>query len=664
MTFDSAKKLFSLLMIGMIFLMPVFLPVQTQAFSDVRIVFASNDFFSTGKYRFSDLKLIFGGDGTPNTYKAKLSAEEYERLQSDPAIIYSSIDAEIQSARIQVNDTYFTLNSAETSEQWYLPKIKIPEAWVYGTGSEKIKVAVIDTGIHASHLDLADGRVGAGYDVLADKAITANSNSDDNGHGTAVAGVIGATTNNKRGVAGINWDITLVPVKALDANGKGSISSIAYAIAWAANSGADIINLSVGGNSFGNDQTLNNAIIYAYERGALIVAAAGNDLLEQGINLDYSPVYPICADGGKNMVIGVAATDHNDVKATFSNYGKNCIDIMAPGRRILTTSYDPKDPKDNILVYGSGTSLAAPIVSGVAALLKSTNPFLNNDQIKNIILNSADNIDSLNRTACSNLSCNGFLGSGRINAFAALSPQPLINGTLVKENGSGLVYQISGGKKRLVYDFVFKQRNFSAGGVIQETSRQLDKFQTDIPLLPVTGTLIKGYSDPTVYYVDQDVKRPLTYLVFQSRKFSFSSVQTMPDNEVASFPTGEWYWPPDGVMVLIHDNPTVYVMDNGVKRPVTYFVFTQRQLSFVNVVKVTQDEFGHIPAAPDNYWLPPLENSMVKSETNDTVYLIQDGARRAITFEIFNARRLSFADIKVLPQAEIDVIPSGPVLNY
>jgi len=323
----------------------------------------------------------------------------------------------------------------------------------------------------------------------------------------------------------------------------------------------------------------------------------------------------------------------------------------------------PSDPSNNILIYGSGTSLAAPIVSGVAALLKSNNSSLTNTEIKNILLRSTDNIDALNQNSCLGKSCNGFIGEGRINANSALSPQPLLEGALIKEAGTGVIYYITGGKKKQVTDFVFKQRGFSQSEVLNEVNSQLSSLPTSTPMTPLEGTLVKDMTDPTVYIIHQELKRPLLNLVFHSRNFKFSDVQTMSGAELQIIPTGEWYWPPDGTMVLVTGNPTVYVMDNNVKRPVTYFVFTQRKLSFARVVTVTPDEFGHLPQSPDQYWLSPLDGTLVKSQTDPTVYLIFEGAKRALTYEAFIARNLKFTDIKTLPQAEMDVIVPGPILN-
>lgn len=615
-------------------------------------------------YSFSDLSLIFvAHDSLPETYRAKVAEGQLIALKSDQRIAYAEQDGSIVAAAIIRNDPLFTMDDLQEDRQWYLPKIKIPQAWDFAQGTNNVTVAIIDTGIHSSHIELSDGRVVEGYNTITNQVIPPQSNSDDNGHGTAVAGIMGAISDNAKGIAGINKNIRLMPLKALSADGTGNISAVASAIVWAADHGAQIINLSLGGPGFGADVTLNNAITYAYNKGVLIVAAAGNDLAANGQNLDTAPVYPVCSDNGANMVLGVAASDNMDRKAVFSNFGINCIDITAPGKKILTTAFLPSEPANNVLIYGSGTSLATPIVSGVAALVKSNNLSLTNIDLRAILLRSVDNIDSLNQTNCLDSSCNGFLGKGRINALTALSPQVISEGALVREQATSNIYLVSSTTKRLVTNFVFTQRGFNPQAVVNEVNNQLASFPLGDPVPPLDGTLIKSQSEPTVYVINQELKRPLTYLVFVSRAFNFANVVTLPDAEVAAFKLGDWYWPPDGTMVLVNNDPTVFVMHKEVRRPVTYFVFIQRKLSFAKVVKVTQDEFSHVPVAPDAFWLAPVDGTLVKSSSEATVYVMENETKRGLSFEAFTARGYKFGNIKTLPQAEMDVIALGsPIL--
>jgi subtilisin family serine protease len=586
-------------------------------------------------------------------------------LKQARGVAYATLDSPVKALEvtgqqpITTNDPYFTTDPKNIDKQWYLEKTQVPEAWNYSQGSNLVTVAILDTGVHATHLDLNDGRVIAGYNTIKQEAIIANTNSDDNGHGTLVAGVIGAVPNNGLGVAGINWSVKLMPVKVLDSAGNGTISYISSGIIWASDHGANIINMSLGGSGFGEDPTLAAAVSYAFNKGVILVSAAGNDLANQGKNLDQTPAYPVCADNGQNMIIGVAASDSNDVKAAFSDFGINCVDITAPGVRILSTAFLPSQPSDNLLIYGDGTSLAAPIVSGIAALVKASKPSYNNIQIRDLILSSTDSILAMNQNNCLGSSCNGFLGKGRINALKALLPRPLADGTLIRDPATGRVYLISNNTKQSVSTFVLNQRGYMVNQITDDTLNLLANVGSGPVLPPLDDTLIKSVSGPTVYIINGGAKRPLTYAVFVSRGFSFSKVNTLSDAEVQSLPTGEWYWPPDRTAVLINGNPTVYVMDQGVVRPVTYFVFTQRKLSFANVIKISMDDFGHLPKPSDSFWLAPPEGTLLKSKTDPTIYVIENGSRRGLSGSIFAARKYKFKDVKVLPQAEVDTIANG-----
>jgi hypothetical protein len=621
-------------------------------------------------FGLTNVRRVFDNPKLGLVYAANIDESKIPNLTAAPGVDYVNLDHKLAAADVNTtqavtaNDPYFATNPTDTDKQWYLQKIQVPQAWQYYTGSNQVTVAVLDTGIHVTHIDLNDGRVVSGYDELKQQDIPANTNSDDNGHGTIVAGVIGAVPNNSIGIAGINWQVRLMPVKVLDAAGNGTISSISSGIIWATDHGANIINMSLGGSGFPEDQTLAQAITYAFNKNVLIVSAAGNDLAKQGLNLDQTPAFPVCADNGSNMVLGVAATDSNDAKAVFSDFGINCVDLTAPGVHILSTAYLPSQPSDNLLIYGDGTSLAAPMVSGVAALIKSAHPTFTNAQIRDLMMSSADDITPQNQNNCLGTSCSGFLGKGRLNALKALKPQPVANGAMLRDLTTGKIYLVQNNTKQYISMSVFSQRGLNLAQVLDDNSNVLPTMQNVAAMSPLEGTLIKSTSDPTVYVINGGVKRPLTYLVFVSRKYKFSDVVTFPGSDVADVPSGDWYWPPDGTLVLIKGNPTVYVMDQQVARPVTYFVFTQRKLSFKNVITVSNDEFTHVPRPLDNFWLAPLDGTLVKSKTDSTVFVIQGSTKHALSGPAFTSHGYKFGNIKVLPQAEVDVIfPGDPILQ-
>jgi hypothetical protein len=234
-------------------------------------------------------------------------------------------------------------------------------------------------------------------------------------HGTIVAGAIGAVGDNEYGVVGVNWNIRIMPVRILDNFGTGNSNDARLAIEYAIDNGADIINLSFTGYDY--DSNFKDAIEAAYDAGVTVVAAVGNDD-NGGINVNEEPIYPACFEGddGENLVIGVAATTEDDGKASFSNYGIDCTDISAPGEQIFGVVYEDDEWASFDEKYRdgwSGTSLAAPFVAGVAALMKAEYPSLTPKQIRTVLQLSVDPVDTTGVES-------GDLGAGRLNAEKAL----------------------------------------------------------------------------------------------------------------------------------------------------------------------------------------------------------------------------------------------------
>lgn len=246
-----------------------------------------------------------------------------------------------------------TPNDPRFGEQWSLPVIGLPAAWSgLPSNASPITVAVIDSGICLNHPDLS-GRIIGGFDFVDDD----ESPQDIFGHGCGVAGVIAATLNNSLGIAGVAPNARLMPLRVLDASGLGNYSDISAAIVYAADNGAQIINLSLAGPQF--SQIMADAVAYATARGVTVIAAAGNSGIE---GAGYPAAFP--------AVIAVGSVDPDLQRSDFSNYGAN-VDIFAPGRDILTTSITGD------YEVMTGTSFAAPHVAGIAALAQTYGTPLN-----------------------------------------------------------------------------------------------------------------------------------------------------------------------------------------------------------------------------------------------------------------------------------------------
>jgi subtilisin family serine protease len=281
--------------------------------------------------------------------------------------------------------------------------IKATLAWDETQGDANTVIAIVDTGVDMSHAELKNKVVSKGYDfVNGDSDAT-----DDNSHGTWVAGIAAAETNNNEGIAGVAWSCKVLPVKVMDADGNGYYDQLIEGIIWAADHGAKVINISAGGDA--DDPSLKAACKYAYDKNVVVVAAAGND----GTSVSYPAAYD-------DYVLAVAATDYNDARASFSNPGPQ-VDVAAPGVWILGPAPQWYVGPGNLpYFFGSGTSGASPEVAGLAALLFSHKPWLTQKQIMDIIRYTADDVNKAQKPGQDD-----DIGYGRINMERALVPYKL-----------------------------------------------------------------------------------------------------------------------------------------------------------------------------------------------------------------------------------------------
>ena len=290
----------------------------------------------------------------------------------------------LATAQLDPNDSLY-------SSQWNLKKISAPLAWDDAQGGDG-PIAVVDTGVQSNHPDLS-GEVLQGYNFVSDSSNTA----DDNGHGTHVSGIASAVTNNGVGVASIGFRSNILPVKVLNSAGSGTYSDVSSGIIYAADNGARVINLSLGGPS--SSVTLQNAVTYATNKGSFVVAAAGN-------SGSSTPLYPAACAGA----LAITATDSSDNLAGFSNYGKNVF-VGAPGVGI-TSTYN-----NSGYTSLSGTSMSAPHFSGLlemaAAYIGSTNKSVTNQQLLDYLKTTTDKVGGY---PYDSNGWNQYFGYGRINA--------------------------------------------------------------------------------------------------------------------------------------------------------------------------------------------------------------------------------------------------------
>ncbi len=281
--------------------------------------------------------------------------------------------------------------------------IKAGPAWDETRGDPAVVIAVLDSGVDMTHVELAGKVVSTGRDFANDDFDA----TDDNSHGTHVAGIAAADTDNGQGIAGVAWDAAILPVKVVEADGTGLYSWVIEGIVWAADEGARVINLSLGGDE--PDDFLEDACRYAFEKGVVVIAAAGNE--------NASVLYPAAYD---RYVLAVAATDAKDRRAPFSNFGPE-IDAAAPGIYILGPCPQWYAGEGYLpYLFVSGTSQATAHVSGLAALVLGVKPWLTPAEIMNIIRYTADDVNKAEKPGRDNE-----LGYGRINMERALVPYVL-----------------------------------------------------------------------------------------------------------------------------------------------------------------------------------------------------------------------------------------------
>jgi subtilisin family serine protease len=366
----------------------------------------------------------------------KLLAARATALSKRPDVAWVEANTIMRISGRRPNDTdfaqqYALLNDGSLTGSVAGADIKATEAWEVTTGSKQILVGVIDTGVDYAHPDLAGnywfnpGETGVdangvdkstngvdddnnGYvDDFRGWNFVGNNNDpmDDHDHGTHCAGVIGASTDNGVGMAGVNWNVSMVGIKFLSASGGGTLVNAVRSIEYATKIGATMTSNSWGGGGY--SETMVAAITDARNKGILFIAAAGNDSRSNETNGAYPASYQV------ENIISVAATDNKDTLARFSNFGATSVHVAAPGVDIWSTT------KAGTYRRMSGTSMATPHVAGVAALIKAAHPEADYNQVKARLINSSDPVPAL---------VGKVVAAGRVNARDSLATDSVAPG--------------------------------------------------------------------------------------------------------------------------------------------------------------------------------------------------------------------------------------------
>ena len=343
--------------------------------------------------------------------------------------------------------------------------MRVRQAWTRETGASNV-IAVLDTGAQLNHPDLA-GRLVAGRDIVNNDS----DPSDDNGHGTWVSGIIVGKANDGYGIAGISWSDKVMPVKIMDGQGTGSSADLIAGINWAADHGADVINMSVGG--FPWSQLVQNAVNDAWDAGAVLVGAAGNNRREE-------TYYPASFDN----VVSVSATQVQDEFSNWSSWGPK-VDVSAPGSSVLTTNcytctYADHDSWGQH-TYISGTSFATPNTAGVVALIRARFPTYTPAQVVSRLIGT---VDDLGYDGWDNR-----YGAGRINAFRAVG-------------GSVGQPSVPAGDSRESNNSISSARKITVGATTRPSiypAGDVDWFAVDVPRAGRIDVRVTGIVDSRAY---------------------------------------------------------------------------------------------------------------------------------------------------------------------
>jgi subtilisin family serine protease len=303
-----------------------------------------------------------------------------QAFQGRPEIEFAELDRMLPVQQVVPNDPLYP--------PWFLLKIGAPDAWSITTGSSNVIIAILDTGVEATHEDLA-AKLVPGRNIYNNNDDT----SDVYGHGTPVAGVAAAASNNGVGVASVAWNCNIMPVRVSDMSGTATVSDIANGLTWAADHGARVANVSY---YVTGSKTVSSGAKYFRSKGGVVTAASGN----YG-NFETAPDDP--------YILTIGATDPQDNLYSYSSYGNN-LDLVAPGNNTTTL-------RGGLYGAGGGTSFAAPVVAGVVALIFSVNPTLTPAQVESLLKQNADDLGDAGWDPT--------FGFGRVNAFRAVSSAPV-----------------------------------------------------------------------------------------------------------------------------------------------------------------------------------------------------------------------------------------------
>lgn len=490
------------------------------------------------------------------------------------------------------------------------------------TISSTINVAIIDTGI-TQNGDLV-GKLFSGKNTIDNSFNTV----DDNGHGTAIASIIAANSNNSIGIAGISSFVKLTPIKAMNANGEGFLSDIIEGIQYAIDNNADIINLSLQG---GYSAQMDTVIQSAYKKGIIVVTAAGND----GVTISSKAYSPLNNESETDWVIGVGATDNRGNIASYSNRGLG-VDIYAPGTGIMTLS------RTGAAEYYSGTSFSTAVVTGILANWKAYYGKLTPEEAQFMI-----DSYSVNST---------------ISLSAGLIKRSYLDGMLVKSANSGVYLLQKGVKRPISHPSIFLSYGFEWSDIITISQESFSSIPEGSILPFREGTLLADNS--TVYVIERGQKRPISSPeIFLANGYKWSNIITPPVDLVSTIPVGAVVDTSDVLLdgsLVYSDGTGVYLVEFGTKKPIPDpFTFISSGYRWQYLLKVSQAKLESVPTGQE---VLPREGTIVRD--NGAVYYIENSFKRPFSSPTsFIGLGFKWDKVQFPPGSVLDRIPTGAIIQ-
>ena len=519
-------------------------------------------------------------------------------------------------------------------QQDYLRQINVAGAWDLAKGEGTV-VAVLDSGVDIDHPDLKmniwkneqeipddnldndhngliDDVVGWDFvDNVADpnpKLIAGFSVAGIN-HGTAIAGLIAAVANNGEGITGVAFGAKIMPLRVLGSDGVGEVTDLVKAIEYAVGQGADIINLSLVGYEYSEE--LFETIKWASQQGVLVVAAAGNsnDSVE-GVNLDVVSAYPACYDdnANNNFILAVSSVGLQNQKSYFASFGR-CVDLMAPGEDLTSLAfYQPADSFNDYYSYHcDGTSLATALISGVVALVKSQNRSLGPQELINVLMAQAQDIDAFNPLY------RGRLGSGVVDAWQAVKAAAVdYRGRLIKLQNDPAVYYLDSTNKRYNFSTSATFWSWYSGSWATQkmeivSKEKFDSLKVGSNLTVRPGNLLRFGNSGKIYTVStggilHQVSTKLAAKLFGSNYSGL--IVKVPliwgNNYQIGEPLVDKY--PDGFLIQYQGSTDLWYLQNGLKRLISPEAFLANGFKEKNIIKNVISSIDYPAGRPLKNW--------------------------------------------------------------